>query len=190
MYITLLYEVCNMDIIREKTVCFTGHRPEKLPFGGAETAGEIKVIKSMLYNEITAAADEGFDTFITGMQRGVDLWAGEIVLELAAARSLKLIAALPHRDFGKGFKGADKWNFGRITDSAERVVVMSETYTPACMNLRNRYMVDNSSRLIAVIGNDRSGTGQTVRYAKSCGLDIRRIDLTELFSDKDQLTLL
>ncbi|MBP0958095.1 MAG: DUF1273 family protein [Oscillospiraceae bacterium] len=179
-----------MDIIREKTVCFTGHRPEKLPFGGAETAGEIKVIKSMLYNEICAAADEGFDTFITGMQRGVDLWAGEIVLELAAARSLKLIAALPYRDFGKGFKGADKWNFGRITDSAEMVAVMSETYTPACMNLRNRYMVDNSARLIAVIGNDRSGTGQTVRYAKSCGLDIRRIDLNELFSDKAGLTLL
>ena len=36
---------CNMDIIREKTICFTGHRPEKLPFGGAEAAGEIKVIK-------------------------------------------------------------------------------------------------------------------------------------------------
>lgn len=179
-----------MDIIREKTVCFTGHRPEKLPFGGEDGASETKVIKSMLYKEISAAADEGFDTFITGMQRGIDLWAGEIVLELAAARSLKLIAALPYRDFGKGFKGADKWNFGRITDSAERVVILSETYTPSCMNLRNRYMVDNSARLIAVIGNERSGTGQTVRYAKSCGLDIRRIDLTELFSDKDQLTLL
>ena len=179
-----------MDIIREKTVCFTGHRPEKLPFGGADGTAEIKVIKSMIYNEISAAADEGFDTFITGMQRGIDLWAGEIVLELAASRDLRLIAALPYRDFGKGFKGAEKWNFGRIMDSAERVAVMSETYTPACMNLRNRYMVDNSARLIAVIGSDRSGTGQTVRYAKSCGLDIRRIDLNRIFSDEDQLTLL
>lgn len=179
-----------MDIIREKTVCFTGHRPEKLPSGGADGAGETKVIKSMLYNEISAAADEGFDTFITGMQRGIDLWAGEIVLELAAARRLRLIAALPYREFGRGFKGADKWNFGRIIDCAERVVVMSETYTPACMSLRNRYMVDNSACLIAVIGNERSGTGQTVRYAESCGLDIRRIDLCELITDKDQLTLL
>ncbi|MGN1106633.1 MAG: SLOG family protein [Huintestinicola sp.] len=179
-----------MDIIREKTVCFTGHRPEKLPSGGADGSGEVKVIKSMLYNEISSAADDGFDTFITGMQRGIDLWAGEIVLELAAARRLRLIAALPYRDFGKGFKGTDKWNFGRITDSAEMVVIMSETYTPACMKLRNQYMVDNSSRLIAVIGNERSGTGQTVRYAAGQGLDIRRIDLNELFSDKAGLTLL
>lgn len=179
-----------MDIIREKTVCFTGHRPEKLPSGGAEGAAETRIIKSLLYNEISAATDEGFDTFITGMQRGIDLWAGEIVLELAASRGLKLVAALPYRDFGKGFRDGDKWNFGRITDSAESVVIMSETYTPACMNLRNRYMVDNSARIIAVVGNERSGTGQTVRYAESCGLDIRRIDLCGLFPDKDQLTLL
>lgn len=179
-----------MDIIREKTLCFTGHRPEKLPSGGADGSKEVKVIKSMLYNEISAAADEGYDTFITGMQRGIDLWAGEIVLELAASRRLKLIAALPYRDFGKGFKGVDKWNFGRIIDSAERVVIISETYTPSCMNLRNRYMVDNSSRLIAVVGNDRSGTGQTIRYAENQGIDIRRIDLDTLFPDENQLTLL
>ena len=68
-----------MDIIREKTACFTGHRPEKLP-GGSSDSPEAKVIKSMLYTEITAAVNDGYDTFITGMQRGIDLWAGEIVL--------------------------------------------------------------------------------------------------------------
>ena len=179
-----------MEIIREKTLCFTGHRPEKLPSGGSDSSGETRIIKSMLYNEISAAADEGFDTFITGMQRGIDLWAGEIVLELAASRSLRLSAALPYRDFGKGFKGADKWNFGRIIDSAERVVIISEEYTPACMNLRNRYMVDNSSRLIAVVGNGRSGTGQTIRYAESSGVEVCRIDLNHLFPDDSQISLL
>ena len=57
-----------MDIIREKTACFTGHRPEKLP-GGSSDSPEAKVIKSMLYTEITAAVNDGYDTFITGMQR-------------------------------------------------------------------------------------------------------------------------
>lgn len=180
----------HMEINRNKTLCFTGHRPEKLPSKGADGSPEIKVIKSMLYNEISAAVDEGYDTFITGMQRGIDLWAGEIVLELSAAKKLKLVAVLPYRDFGKGFKGADKWTFGRIIDSAEMVAVISESYTPACMNLRNRFMVDNSSRLIAVVGEQKSGTGQTVRYAESSGLDIRRIDLNRLFPDTDQLTLL
>ncbi len=178
-----------MDMIREKTLCFTGHRPEKLP-GNGDNSGEIKIIKSILYKEIVVAADEGYDTFITGMQRGIDLWAGEIVLSLAASRPLKIVAALPYRGIGDNFKGADKWTFGRIMSAASETVILSDEYTRACMQQRNRFMVDNSSRLIAVIGNTRSGTGQTLRYAQSCGLDIRRIDLNELFPDRDQLSLL
>ena len=177
-----------MDIIREKTACFTGHRPEKLP-GGSSDSPEAKVIKSMLYTEITAAVNDGYDTFITGMQRGIDLWAGEIVLSLAADMPLRLIAALPYRDIGNSFKGADKWAFGRIISAASETVVISEEYTRACMQQRNRFMVDNSSRLIAVIANEKSGTGQTLRYAVNQGIDVRRIDINTLFPDKDQLSL-
>ena len=177
-----------MDIIREKTACFTGHRPEKLP-GGSSDSPEAKVIKSMLYTEITAAVNDGYDTFITGMQRGIDLWAGEIVLSLAADMPLGLIAALPYRDIGSSFKGADKGAFGRIISAASETVVISEEYTRACMQQRNRFMVDNSSRLIAVIANEKSGTGQTLRYAVNQGIDVRRIDINTLFPDKDQLSL-
>lgn len=178
-----------MDIIREKTACFTGHRPEKLP-GGSSDSPEARVIKSVLYSRISEAVNDGYDTFITGMQRGVDLWAGEIVLSLAADLPLKIIAALPYRDIGSSFRGADKWAFGRIMSAASETVVISESYTRACMQQRNRFMVDNSSRLIAVIGNEKSGTGQTLRYAVNQGIDVCRIDLNALFPDKDQMTLL
>ena len=178
-----------MDIIRKKTLCFTGHRPEKLP-GNGDNSGEFRIIKSMLYKEIIAAIDDGYDTFITGMQRGIDLWAGEIVLSLAAEKPLKIVAALPYRKFGDSFKGADKWAFGRIMSAASGTVILSEEYTRSCMQQRNRFMVDSSSRLIAVIGSERSGTGQTLSYAVWQGLEIRRIDLNALFPDKNQLTLL
>ena len=74
--------------------------------------------------------------------------------------------------------------------AASGTVILSEEYTRSCMQQRNRFMVDSSSRLIAVIGSERSGTGQTLRYAVSQGLEIRRIDLNALFPDKNQLTLL
>lgn len=181
-----------MDIIRNRTVCFTGHRPEKLPDGGRISSPKIKIIKSMLYSEIIKAADDGFDTFVTGMQRGIDLWAGEAVMSVAAQRGLRLIAVLPYRDFGKNFKGADKWLFGRIMDSAEEVVIISESYTPSCMAMRNRFMADNSARIIAVIGSEKSGTGQTLRYAAKQGLQIREINLDNIFGNAEnkQLTLL
>ena len=79
--------------------------------------------------------------------------------------------------------------FGRIISAASETVVISEEYTRACMQQRNRFMVDNSSRLIAVIANEKSGTGQTLRYAVNQGIDVRRIDINTLFPDKDQLSL-
>jgi len=50
--------------------CFTGHRPEKLK--RAET-----VIKKGLEEAILKAIHDGYTTFITGMARGVDIWAGQ-----------------------------------------------------------------------------------------------------------------
>ncbi|MBR4346711.1 MAG: DUF1273 family protein [Oscillospiraceae bacterium] len=168
-----------MIIDRSKTVCFTGHRPDKLPDGGDDRSPVTKVLKSLIYSEIQSAVNDGFDTFITGMQRGVDLWAGEAVLEMMAEKDLHIVAALPYRDFGKYYKGKDKWVAGRILAFAEQTVIMSETYTPSCMKLRNQFMIENSSRLIAVLGEEHSGSGQTVRLAEKAGLDIHCIDLPE-----------
>lgn len=180
-----------MDIIREKTMCFTGHRPEKLPGSGESSATETRIIKSMLYKEICYAADCGFDTFITGMQRGIDLWAGEIVLDIASKRGLKLIAVLPYRDIGRSYKNSDKWAYGRIMQNAADIIIISEKYCSGCMQQRNKFMVDSSSAVLGVVYNSvRSGTAQTLRYAASRGLDIHKIDLNDIFPSQDQLTLL
>ena len=58
---------------RPRRCCFTGHRPEKL------TMAEKK-IKAALEAQIQAAIEDGYQTFISGMARGTDLWAAEIVL--------------------------------------------------------------------------------------------------------------
>lgn len=166
---------------RETTACFTGHRPQKLPDGGSRNSTATRVIKSMLYACVSEAVNDGYDTFITGMQRGIDLWAGEIVLSLMAGSNLRLICAMPYEGFGKEFTGVDKWTFERILEAASAKVTLCPRYTKDCMALRNKFMVDNSSRLIAVADDLKSGTGQTLRYARSSNLDIRLIDLGELF---------
>ena len=56
-------------------VCFTGHRPEKL------TQPENVIVKS-LETTIKEAIADGKNVFISGMARGVDIWAAEIVLRL------------------------------------------------------------------------------------------------------------
>ena len=85
--------MANEAELRLHRCCFTGHRPEKLIRSEAE-------IKKDLEAAILQAINDGFVTFITGMARGVDIWAAEIVLQLRKQNpNLHLIAASPYEGF-------------------------------------------------------------------------------------------
>lgn len=85
--------------LRKHRCCFSGHRPEKLKITEKELARLLEV-------EIKRAVASGFTTYITGMARGTDLVAAEIVLRLRERDDrLKLICALPHPGFGQHWGG-------------------------------------------------------------------------------------
>ena len=65
-----------MSIVDTKHACaFTGHRPERLEAPEEE-------VKKWLEEKLRKAVNDGYTDFITGMQRGVDLWAAEILMKL------------------------------------------------------------------------------------------------------------
>lgn len=166
---------------KSKTVCFSGHRPEKLPDGGNGNSRVIKVLKSILYKSVLDSIQEGYNCFITGLARGVDLWAGEIILELKAqGENVKLVAAVPYKGHGKGFLNDEKYIFGNIMLKADEKVYLSDHYTKGCMQRRNEYMVNRSGKLIAVVSDYSSGTGYTIRYARQQGIVTRIIDPVKL----------
>lgn len=81
---------------RMHRVCFTGHRPEKLTRSG-------RAIRKDLEIEIRQAVADGQNVFITGMARGVDIWAAQIVLKLRdEGQSVKLMCACPYDGFESG----------------------------------------------------------------------------------------
>lgn len=180
------YNIMSFDNGRTgsgKTVCFSGHRPEKLPDGGSDYSQTVRTLKSILYKEIIDSAENGYTTFVTGLARGVDLWAGEMVMELKAqGMPLRLVAAAPYRAHGSSFKGRDKFVLGNIFLKADEIVYVSENYSRDCMRLRNEYMVDRSDKLIAVVSDYRSGPGQTIRYAERKQLELKIIDAKKLES--------
>ena len=89
----------NQKIIREKTVCFTGHRSEKLPKG--EALGNLR---TRLADEIEKAIQDGYNTFLFGGAYGWDLMAAEevikkkTVIDLQNPRRIRLIAVIPFEE--------------------------------------------------------------------------------------------
>lgn len=167
--------------LKSKTLCFSGHRPEKLPANGDVNSPEMRRILSVLFLEIDKSVENGYTSFITGVAKGVDLWAAKYVIQLKEKYpELSLICAVPYKEYGKSWKGLDKWDLEMTFDMSDEIVFVSESYTSFCMRKRNEYMVDNSSKLIAVVSDYRSGTGQTIRYAQRNKLETKIIDADEM----------
>jgi uncharacterized phage-like protein YoqJ len=160
----------------EKTgfgVCFSGHRPEKLPEGT-----ERGILRSMMQFETETALKDGADVFYSGMARGVDLYAAELVLAYKEQfPGIRLVCACPFPGHERRFPPEDKNRIRRILEAADETVYVSAHYSAGVFARRNCFMVDHSRRLIAVLLDPRSGTAQTVRYAKQKGIDTRLITL-------------
>ena len=154
---------------RRARCCFTGHRPQKL-------TRPVDDIKVDLENEILHAIADGYTTFITGMAPGTDIWAGKTVVRLKDRfPDLKLIAAVPYPGF------ADAWNvewrekYECLLAKADLVKTICPEYSEAAYRLRNQWMVDHSSRAIAVYDGKAGGTRNTIEYARKNGVLVRSL---------------
>ena len=59
---------------RQVSCSFTGHRPEKLPWGDTEADMRCGELKKWLLAAVLAAYEQGFRHFLCGMARGCDFW--------------------------------------------------------------------------------------------------------------------
>ena len=139
--------------------CFTGHRPQKL-------RRTEKEIKADLESAIQQAITDGYTTFITGMAYGVDIWAGQIVVRLRKHNpALHLIAAVPFRGFDDRWATDWKQAYQELLEQADLVKYICPGYNAGAYQRRNEWMVDHSSRVIAVFSGEPSGTKNTIEYA-------------------------
>ena len=152
--------------LRSRRCCFTGHRLEKLKRSEEE-------IKKGLKESILKTVCDGYTTFITGMARGVDIWAGQIVLRLRQNNpGLKLIVALPYPDCDSRWSASWRKQYAEVLEAVDLVKEISPAYSMASFQKRDEWMVDQSSRVIAVYDGVPGGTKNTVDYAIKCGVEI------------------
>ena len=156
--------------LRLHRCCFTGHRPEKLN-------RPERLIKAALRKEIVQAIQDGFTVFITGMARGIDLWAAEIVLDLRKQNSsIKLICAIPHEGFEARWSADWKQLYRYVQEEADLVRIICKGYHSEVYQIRNEWMINHSSRVIAVYNGQPSGTKNTIDYAHRQGIPVIQIE--------------
>ncbi len=148
---------------KQLTCCFTGRR---------NIANEnIAFVTEKLKNAILKAIDTGYKIFISGMAEGTDTIAAEVVKELQQKyKDIYLIAYLPYQKklFSKEIAG--------LLPCCKEICVAEIENQKGCYHLRNRYMIEHSSLLIAVTdGKQGGGTDYTIKYGQKMGIHIEKI---------------
>lgn len=146
--------------------CFSGHRPEKLPWGDNERDERCAALKASIREMLQKAYDDGYRHFICGMARGCDTYFCEEALRLRdRVQDITVEAAIPCLSQCSRWTEAQQERYHDLLDRCNYRTVVQEAYDPGCMYRRNRYMVEHSTLLIAVHDGSSGGTRYTIEYA-------------------------
>ncbi len=165
------------DILKEKNnemssrvACFTGHRPQKLPWKFDEEDERCVKIKRQTKMEIENTICRGYHTFICGMSLGFDMICAEIVLELKTKYPhIKLVGAIPCKDQSRRWSRDQQNRYKKLIRKLDEIRCIYKKYKEGCMQERNQFMINNSSLVIALFDGLSGGTKATIDYANKQG---------------------
>lgn len=150
-------------IYREKTCCFTGHR----------NIADKPAIARRILAAIDTLYGKGITDFISGMAAGFDILAARQVISFKENHGgVRLICAIPSRDQTVLWDEGSMIAYKSILDIADETVATGQWSMRDTMLRRDRFMVDNSSNVIAYLNKNSGGTFYTVNYARDQGLNI------------------
>lgn len=151
----------------ENSLCFTGHRPKKLPSYDYRHPQNMKMLLKLKALIERFIIKRNVHTFISGMALGIDIWSAQIVLSLKKKYPhIKLVCAIPCKEQYKLWRENDVEIYHDILSQTDYVhYVSEEPYTHWCMNKRNEWMVDKSNFVLSIWDGTKGGTGNCVKYA-------------------------
>ena len=192
-------QITGAGAFPDHACAFTGHRPQKFPWGFHEKDPACVTLKETLAGQIAALVDAGYTDFLSGMALGVDVWAAQAVLALRKKKrglfglgkksAPRLHCFLPCEGQDAKWPHASKELYRSVLEQADSVVYVSRKYDDQCMLRRNRALVENAALVLAVYdGEARGGTAATVRYARELGRELIVIDpVTRVVSREGKL---
>jgi uncharacterized phage-like protein YoqJ len=135
---------------------FTGHRPNSLPGKYSE-----RTYQALLDTANFVLTQYRPTAVISGFAIGWDT----AIAECAIKQNIALIAAIPCQSQSCQWPKSSQIKYWQLLDKASYVNIISSSYSPQAMQLRNQYIVDRCHQLMALWHQGSSGTAHCVNYA-------------------------
>ena len=114
---------------RETTCCFTGHRPEKLPWREDEGDPRCLELKARLAGAVEAAYEKGMRHFLCGMARGADFYCCEAALALRERRpGVTVEAVIPCEEQAARWRERDRERWFSLVERCDNETMLQHHY--------------------------------------------------------------
>lgn len=161
------------------TVSFIGYSADEIKMSDPGNNFLFAEIQARLFGTIHKLAEQGYRTFLSGMDAGFDLMAaGAVLLARETYPEIELICVLPFPDQDVNLTPYWKVEYAAILRQAQHSITISTSYHRDVYNMRNDFLVANSSVLVCYYDGKPGGTQYTVNAARKHGLKIENLCIT------------
>jgi uncharacterized phage-like protein YoqJ len=168
----------EFDIVDTFNIGITGHRPHKMD-SYKDRAPIIKERLSERLDHYTLSPHGKRVVGLSGLALGVD----QLFIEVCNDLHIPWVGFVPCVDQDRKWTDSQRAVYRDLLRTASGLIYPSgdSTYTRECMWTRNRALVDNCDRLLAVWnGSDRGGTTHAISYAGQTNKEVWVLDPGDL----------
>lgn len=159
-----------------RTLCVTGHRPNKL-WGYDFSHPNYARLSQWFREKLTAFGNGEAFTAINGGAQGADLIFGAVCLELRdEGLPIKCVMAVPCEGQEKVWPREGQERYFRVKNRMDEVITLADAYDASVMLKRDVWMVEHSDFVLAVFDGSSGGTGHTVAAAKRLEVPVLALD--------------
>ncbi len=143
-----------------KVLAVTGYKGHELGiFSNKHEA--IPYIKGVLKNRITQLVEEGLEWVVISGQLGVELWAGETVIELKETYpDLQLAVLTPFQEQEQRWKENTQQYYHQVVSQADFVDSISKRpyENPGQLQAGNQFIIEKTDALLVLYDADQPGS--------------------------------
>lgn len=140
----------------------TSQRPTRFKFKYQEYMTSCKRLKKRLHDVFTELYRRGVRRFYVGGALGVDLWAGEILLEMRRQeeyQELEIVLVYPFPGHDERWDPKSRERLRHLKESCDQFVMGSKIVGAQGYRERTAYMVEHADCLVAVYDESPGPSG-------------------------------
>ncbi|SDJ68134.1 SLOG family protein [Sediminibacillus albus] len=137
----------------------TGYKPMEMNIF-KEDDPKIAYIKAAIQKKIIAFIEEGLEWVLISGQMGVELWTGEVIIELQEAYNIKLGIIPPFQNQESRWPEAIQHKYQELTSCADffQPLYQSEYKGPFQFKAKNKWLVEKSNGCLILLDSEYPGS--------------------------------